>query len=233
MSKTTPSKATNNDLTILIALLYTSNMKNLHVTQENSIRTLDSLITVPTKRGNSYFVPFPDSYKYSEFSLDFHPTSHPYPDTSSFTPSKLQPAPISLHYSGELPSLIPTLRSTQLTKDLTPLEVTSIFNLAKPLNLAPKFLQYFLEAPPNSPKFLIHPDLYEFDPDTYLLHIRTSFTKTKETTLEFLQDIPIFVESLLERDPNMALILNTDTHILQLARYTISPYILYPLTSIH
>ena len=211
----------------MIALLYTVNMKNLHVTQENSIRTLDSLITVPTKRGNSYFVPFPDSYKYSEFSLDFHPTSHPYPDTSSFTPSKLQPAPISLHYSGDLPSLVYTLRDTSLTKDLTPLEVTSLFNLAKPLNLAPKFLQYFLESPPNSPRFLIHPDLYEFDPDTYLLHIRTSFTKTKETTLEITDDIPIFAESLLERDPNMAVILDTDTHILQIARYTIPPYTVY------
>ena len=202
-------------------------MKNLHVTQENSIRTLDSLITVPTQRGNSYFIPFPDSYQYSEFSLVFHPTACPTPDTSTFSPNTLKPAPMSFHYTGELPSLIPTLRSTQLTKDLTPNKVTSLFNLAKPLNLAPKFLQYFLEAPPNSPKFLIHPDLYEFDPDTYLLHIRTSFTKTKETILEITDDIPIFAESLLERDPNMAVILNTDTHILQIARYTISPYTVY------
>ena len=202
-------------------------MKNLHVTQENSIRTLDSLITVPTKRGNSYFVPFPDSYQYSEFSLDFHPTACPTPDTSTFSPNTLKPAPMSFHYTGELPSLIPTLRSTQLTKDLTPNEVTSLFNLAKPLNLAPKFLQYFLEAPPNSPKFLIHPDLYEFDPDTYLLHIRTSFTKTKETILKITDDIPIFAESLLESDPNMAVILDTDTHILQIAFYTISPYTVY------
>ena len=202
-------------------------MKNLHVTQENSIRTLDSLITVPTKRGNSYFVPFPDSYQYSEFSLDFHPTACPTPDTSTFSPNTLKPAPMSFHYTGELPSLIPTLRSTQLTKDLTPNEVTSLFNIAKPLNLAPKFLQYFLEAPPNSPKFLIHPDLYEFDPDTYLLHIRTSFTKTKETIVKITDDIPIFAESLLESDPNMAVILDTDTHILQIARYTISPYTVY------
>ena len=202
-------------------------MKNLHVTQENSIRTLDSLITVPTKRGNSYFVPFPDSYQYSEFSLDFHPTACPTPDTSTFSPNTLKPAPMSFHYTGELPSLIPTLRSTQLTKDLTPNEVTSLFNLAKPLNLAPKFLQYFLEAPPNSPKFLIHPDLYEFDPDTYLLHIRTSFTKTKETIVKITDDIPIFAESLLESDPNMAVILDTDTHILQIAFYTIAPYTVY------